>query len=47
METKEKIAKYYDGYDEDERLVSKHGMVEYLTTMKYIETYLRPNVRIL
>ena len=22
-------------------------MVEYLTTMKYIETYLRPNVRIL
>ena len=47
MATKEKIAKYYDGYDEDERLVSKHGMVEYLTTMKYIETYLRPNVRIL
>ena len=44
---KQKIAKYYDGYDEDERLVSKHGMVEYLTTMKYIETYLRPNVRIL
>ena len=47
METKEKIAKSYDGYDEDKRLVSKHGMVEYLTTMKYIETYLRPNVRIL
>lgn len=34
METKEKIAKYYDRYDEDERLVSKRGMVEYLTTMK-------------
>ena len=32
METKERIAKYYDGYDEDERLVSKHGMVEYLTS---------------
>ena len=25
----------------------EHGMVEYLATMKYIETYLRPNVRIL
>lgn len=28
-------------------LFRKHGMMEYLTTMKYIETYLRPNVRIL
>ncbi len=27
---------YYTNYDEDGRLSSKHGQVEYLTTMKYI-----------
>lgn len=33
METKDCLANYYEGYDEDGRLISKHGMVEYLTTM--------------
>ena len=27
---------YYSNYDEDGRLLSRHGQVEYLTTMKYI-----------
>ena len=27
---------YYNNYDEDGRLLSRHGQVEYLTTMKYI-----------
>ena len=27
---------YYNGYDEEGRLLSRHGQVEYLTTMKYI-----------
>lgn len=27
---------YYNHYDEDGRLLSRHGQVEYLTTMKYI-----------
>lgn len=47
METKDYITSYYEGYDEDGRLTSKHGMVEYLTTMKYVEKYLRPGMRVL
>ena len=27
---------YYSHYDEEGRLLSRHGQVEYLTTMKYI-----------
>ena len=30
------IEDYYNSYDEDGRLLSRHGQVEYLTTMKYI-----------
>lgn len=47
METEKMLAKYYSGYDEDSRLRSKHGMVEFLTTMRYIEKYLRPEMRVL
>lgn len=28
---------YYNNYDEERRLLSRHGTVEYLTTMKYIQ----------
>ena len=41
------LEKYYSGYDEEGRLLSRHGSVEYLTTMRYIEKYLRPGMRIL
>jgi len=47
METKDRLTNYYEAYDEEGRLISKHGMVEYITTMKYIEKYLKPNMRIL
>lgn len=47
METKEYLKKFYEEYDEDGRLVSKHGKVEYVTTMKYIHKYLHPGMRIL
>lgn len=47
METLKILTDYYSGYDEDSRLRSKHGMVEYLTTMRYIEKYLHPNMKIL
>lgn len=47
METFKALTDYYSSYDEDSRLRSKHGMVEYLTTMRYIEKYLRPGIRIL
>lgn len=30
------LEQYYSGYDEDGRLLSRHGQVEYQTTMKYI-----------
>ena len=31
------LEEYYNAYDEEGRLLSRHGKVEYLTTMKYIE----------
>lgn len=30
------LEQYYSNYDEEGRLLSKHGQVEYITTMKYI-----------
>ena len=47
METLKALTEFYSNYDEDGRLLSKHGSVEYLTTMRYIEKYLRPGMRIL
>ena len=46
METLKVLAEYYGNYDEDSRLLSKHGSVEFLTTMRYIDKYLRPGMRI-
>ena len=31
------LEEYYNKYDEEGRLLSRHGQVEYLTTMRYIE----------
>ena len=47
METKEILRAYYENYDEDSRLLSRRGNVEFLTTMRYIEKYLQPGMRIL
>lgn len=41
------LINFYNHYDEDSRLVSKHGSVEFLTTMRYIEKYIRPGSRVL
>ena len=30
------LVDYYNNYDEEGRLLSRHGQVEYLTTMRYI-----------
>lgn len=38
---------HYSHYDEDQRLASRHGSVEFLTTMRYIEKYLKPGDQIL
>ena len=34
------LENYYQNYDEDGRLLSQHGRVEYITTQKYIHEYL-------
>lgn len=47
MDTKEFLANYYQNYDEDGRLISRHGKVEYITTMKYVVKYLQPGMRIM
>lgn len=47
METAEILTQFYEKYDEEGRLLSRHGSVEFLTTMRYIEKYLRPGMRIL
>lgn len=41
------LINHYSSYNEDARLVSKHGSVEFLTTMHYIEKYIKPGDRVL
>lgn len=38
---------YYSVYDEQNRLASPHGSVEFLTTLRYVERYLAPGMTIL
>ncbi|MBQ9151142.1 MAG: methyltransferase domain-containing protein [Clostridia bacterium] len=47
MERLEALTGYYTTHDEDTRLVSQHGTVEFLTTVHYVEKYLTPGMRIL
>ena len=47
METLDLMTDFYNNYDEDSRLRTKPGSVEYRTTMHYIEKYLRPDMHIL
>lgn len=47
METLKALTQFYSNYDEEGRLLSRHGQVEFLTTMRYVEKYLRPGMRVL
>lgn len=47
MQQNNYLTDFYSHYDEDARLCSRHGSVEFLTTMRYIEKYLRPGGRVL
>lgn len=47
MEVLKVLSEYYGNYDEDQRLTSRHGSVEFLTTMRYVEKYLRSGMRVL
>jgi len=47
MNTNPYLIEFYNNYDEDNRLILKYGTIEFLTTMHYIEKYVKPNARIL
>ena len=47
MEAREYLMNFYENYDEDGRLLTRWGRVEFLTTMRYVEKYLRPGMRVL
>lgn len=47
METNQYLIEFYNSYDEDSRLAPRHGSVEFLTTMRYIEKYIKPGDRVL
>lgn len=43
----EKLINYYNKFNEDKRLKTRHGQVEYLTTMNYLKKYLKEGDKIL
>ena len=43
---KEKLSSFYNKFNENKRLDTRHGQVEFLTSIKYIHEYLSPNDRI-
>lgn len=47
METNRYLTDFYERYDEDSRLAVRHGTVEFLTTMRYVEKYIKPGDRVL
>lgn len=47
METNQYLIDFYRHYDENSRMEVRHGTVEFLTTMRYIEKYIRPGDRVL
>lgn len=47
MERIEVIKNHYSSYNENERFSSRHGAVEFITTLKYVEKYLSPGMKII
>lgn len=47
MREKDVVIQFYNTIREEERLLAKHGQVEFRTTMKYIHDFLEPGMRIL
>ena len=45
--TGDHLVDFYNRIDEDSRLLSKHGRIEFLTTTKYIEKYLKDGMKIM
>lgn len=47
VKTGDYLVDYYNSYDEDSRLLSKHGRIEFMTTVKYVEMYLKNGMKIM
>ena len=47
VKTGNHLVDFYNRIDEDSRLLSKHGRIEFLTTTKYIEKYLKDGMKIM
>jgi 2-polyprenyl-3-methyl-5-hydroxy-6-metoxy-1,4-benzoquinol methylase len=47
MESSQYIINHYSNYDEESRLTGKSESVEFITTMRYIEKYIKPGDRVL
>lgn len=47
MNSNQYLINFYSNYDEDRRLTLKHGSIEFLTTMHYIEKYINAGDRVL
>ncbi|MER0282532.1 class I SAM-dependent methyltransferase [Clostridioides difficile] len=47
MKTNKYLIDFYNNYDEDSRLRLKHGLIEFFTTMRYIEKYIKSNDHVL
>ena len=43
----ENLIKYYNKFNEDKRLNTKHGNIEFKTALYYIDKYIKPNNKIL
>lgn len=39
------LEEYYNKFNEEKRLNSRHGQVEFITSMKYIHKYIRPDIQ--
>ena len=47
MDRTEILNNYYNEWNEDDRLLSRFGQVEFLTTIRFIEKYLKPGMKVL
>lgn len=47
MDRKDILDNYYNEWNEDDRLLSRFGQVEFLTTVRFIEKYLKSGMKIL
>lgn len=47
MNRKEILENYYSEWNEEDRLLSRFGQVEFLTTIRFVEKYLKHGMKLL